>query len=384
LTNSFSAAYYNKMRVVFVLIMAVVAVASANPAGPFAQQVADGKRLIQTSESEPPVWMTEAQVEKLIREDFIHFMDITDYPQAPKVNHPKAFTFPTQLFYQRVVSQITPLLSMTRMEAFIEEFSSYNNRYYNSETGRQSSVWLQSLVQDVVNSALANGYAGNVSVFPVTHSWPQNSVIARIEGSDSVQKSQILVLGAHQDSINSGSPANGNAPGADDDGSGCIVLLETLQVLLEAGFVPRRTIEFQWYAAEEIGLRGSQDIANDYNARGVDVVSMVQYDVVGYFVGRREIGILNDFVDPAATQFLRIIIDGYCSFTWVDQICGYGCSDHASWYRAGYPASVPAEVVLHPSMHTVRDTISTVNFEQVHEFCVLSVAHTVELALSVS
>jgi len=315
----------------------------------------------------------------------IHFMDITDHPQVPQIQGPiGTYAFPDQMFYQRVVSEITPRISIPRMEQFINEFSTFNNRYYTSQTGAQSSAWLQEQAQAVANAAVANGYPGTVTVQAFTHTWLQNSVIARIEGSDPTQKTQVLVLGAHQDSVNSGSPAAGRAPGADDDGSGCVVLLESFRALLEAGFVPRRTLEFQWYAAEEVGLRGSQAIANDYAARGVNVVSMMQFDVVGYFANRREIGIVTDFTNPEATQFLRKIIEEYCDWPWTNRPCGYACSDHASYHRANYPASFPVEIVFHPSMHTTRDTIDTVNFEQVLQFTKLAVAHSVELGLSVS
>ena len=232
--------------------------------------------------------------------------------------------------------------------------------------------------------SVASGYSGAVSVHAVTHSWPQNSVVARIEGSDPVQRAQVMVFGAHQDSINLVNPSGGQAPGADDDGSGCVALIETLTTLLEAGFVPRRTLEFQWYAAEEVGLRGSQAIAQDYNARGVDVVSMVNMDVVGYFAGRREIGVLTDYTNAAASSFLRLIIDEYCEYTWTNRECGYGCSDHVSWTNAGYPAVMPVEIVFHPNMHTVRDSMDTVNFEQVREFVKLAIGHSVELGLSVA
>lgn len=40
------------------------------------------------------------------------------------------------------------------------------------------------------------------------------------------------------------------APGADDDGSGTVTILEALRGLLASGLKPTRNVEFQWYAAE--------------------------------------------------------------------------------------------------------------------------------------
>jgi len=54
---------------------------------------------------------------------------------------------------------------------------------------------------DQVTSSI-RGYAGSVSVIEIEHTWLQNSIIARIEGADPALRSQVVILGAHQDSIN--------------------------------------------------------------------------------------------------------------------------------------------------------------------------------------
>ncbi|KAI9100548.1 hypothetical protein DFS34DRAFT_677671, partial [Phlyctochytrium arcticum] len=65
--------------------------------------------------------------------------------------------------------------------------------------------------------------------------------------------------------------------------------------------------------------------------------------------------------------------------------CGYGCSDHASWNRAGYKAIMPAEgdfKDVTPFIHTAQDTFETLNFDHIRDFIQLGVAFTVELAAS--
>ena len=49
------------------------------------------------------------------------------------------------------------------------------------------------------------------------------------------------------------------APGADDDGSGIVDLIETFRVLVVAGFRPSSTVEFHWYACfrAAVGPRNS-------------------------------------------------------------------------------------------------------------------------------
>ena len=59
--------------------------------------------------------------------------------------------------------------------------------------------------------------------------------------------------------------------------------------------------------------------------------------------------------------------------------CGYACSDNASWHRVGSHVVNPEEVVLHPAMHTARDTMDQVNIGQVTEFVKLAMGHSIEL-----
>ena len=79
----------------------------------------------------------------------------------------------------------------------------------------------------------------------------QPSVIARIRGNGA-NANELVILGAHEDSINGG--ANGRSPGADDDASGSATVLEVFRVLVQNGFRPRRTVEFHAYSGTPLFL----------------------------------------------------------------------------------------------------------------------------------
>jgi Zn-dependent M28 family amino/carboxypeptidase len=49
---------------------------------------------------------------------------------------------------------------------------------------------------------------------------------------------------------------------------------------MKAAFEPSRTVQFMAFAAEEVGLRGSQDIAEAYARENIAVYSMMQFDMV--------------------------------------------------------------------------------------------------------
>jgi len=62
--------------------------------------------------------------------------------------------------------------------------------------------------------------------------------------------------------------------------------------------------------------------------------------------------------------------------------CGYACSDHASWDRAGYAAAFPFEAPFgeaNPYAHTDQDTIAILNIDHGLQFVRLGIGFMVEL-----
>lgn len=213
------------------------------------------------------------------------------------------------------IDDVAPLaqsLSKDNMKSNLEYFTSFYTRYYRSSTGIESATWLYNQVLAVMEQSGATAYGATVEQF--AHSWGQFSIIARIPGLTN----KTVVLGAHQDSINLYSPSTLAAPGADDDGSGTVTILEALRALLQSEAVVQgtapNTIEFHWYSAEEGGLLGSQAVFSQYKRDGRDVKAMLQQDMTGYVQGTLDagleeaVGVIVDFVDPGLTQFIKEVI----------------------------------------------------------------------------
>jgi leucyl aminopeptidase len=193
-----------------------------------------------------------------------------------------------------------------------------------------------------------------------------------------------VVIGGHLDSIALGGSAS-EAPGADDDASGIATLDHIAKTLLAAGFRPERTVQFMAYAAEEVGLRGSQAIVRDYTRRGINVVGALQLDMTNFQGSDRDIWLIDDFTSRAQNRFVAELIERYTTATWGVDRCGYACSDHASWHRAGVPASMPFETRSrdrNQTIHTPRDTleVSNNNAEHAAKFAQLGAAYAIELA----
>ena len=197
---------------------------------------------------------------------------------------------------------------------------------------------------------------------------------------------EVVVFGGHLDSINSRSfGREAHAPGADDNASGSAVLLEVLRIVSQKE-APQRSIQFFWYGAEEAGLIGSGEIAASYESQGVDVVSVTQFDMTAYpGSGVGTIGSMTDFTSASFREYFGHINGLYLDLEIIEDKCGYGCSDHASWYRKGYATLMPFETSfsqINRAIHTHNDTIDRLDFEHAGFFAKVGVALALDVANS--
>jgi bacterial leucyl aminopeptidase len=276
-----------------------------------------------------------------------------------------------------VVKALLPKLSEGTILTTIGELQAMKNRYYRSASGAAASLWLQERWRSFVP-----GHRKDITVELFDHGYPQKSVIMTIPGT--TRRSEVVVIGGHLDSIAPGGSSS-RAPGADDDASGIATLSEVARVLLANNFQPERTIMFMGYAAEEVGLRGSLSIAKEFKKRNVDVKGVLQLDMTNYQGSSADIWIITDFTNHAQNTFLTKLIETYVGATWGFDKCGYACSDHASWHRNGFAASMPFESrsrEMNRSIHTDKDTLERSSNNAAHaiKFARLGTAYAVELA----
>ena len=97
------------------------------------------------------------------------------------------------------------------------------------------------------------------------------NLVVRIPGVDSLRA---VILGAHIDSPNS--------PGALDDGSGTVALLEVARVLNASQIQPAVDLYLVWFGSEELGLYGSAHFAATHQELLDRAVAMLQLDCLTY------------------------------------------------------------------------------------------------------
>src|SRR5271166_6475936 len=106
------------------------------------------------------------------------------------------------------------------------------------------------------------------------------NVYAVLKGTDEANAKRIVLVTGHYDSRNSDTlDVNGDAPGANDDGSGTAVSLECARVLSKMKFPA--TIIFLTVAGEEQGLNGSHHFAQMAKGQGWHLEAVLNNDIVG-------------------------------------------------------------------------------------------------------
>uniref|UniRef100_UPI0040480349 M28 family metallopeptidase n=1 Tax=Vibrio anguillarum TaxID=55601 RepID=UPI0040480349 len=289
-----------------------------------------------------------------------------------------AFSAP-EITQQTTVNAWLLSVSAQQITSTITTLTQFKNRFYTTSTGAQASNW----IADHWRSLSASLPASKVE--QITHSgYNQKSVILTITGSE--KPDEWVVIGGHLDStLGSRTNESSIAPGADDDASGIAGVTEIIRLLSEQNFRPKRSIAFMAYAAEEVGLRGSQDLANRFKAEGKKVMSVMQLDMTNYQGSREDIVFITDYTDSNFTQYLTQLLDEYLpSLTYGFDTCGYACSDHASWHAVGYPAAMPFESKFNdynPNIHSPQDTLQNSDPTGFHavKFTKLGLAYVVEM-----
>ena len=187
---------------------------------------------------------------------------------------------------------------------------------------------------------------------------------------------EIIVVGAHYDSV-------AGSPGADDNASGVAALLELARLL--AGTTLPRTVRFVAFANEEAPFfygdeMGSKLYAARAHAQGEHVEAMLSLETMGYFTdqpGSQRYPFPFSYLYPDTGNFIGFV-GNFSSRTLVRQAVGtfrastafpsegvaapsgmegIHWSDHWSFWQAGYPAIMVTDTApfRYPHYHDETD-----------------------------
>jgi Zn-dependent M28 family amino/carboxypeptidase len=131
----------------------------------------------------------------------------------------------------------------------------------------------------VVGGSFANGEALSQSgstamvTVPPPEQRPQVNVIAEKKAKRPLGRDNVVMAGAHLDSVQAG-------PGIQDNGSGSAALIEVAEQLGKV--TPANTLRFGWWGAEEAGLLGSAAYVNGLSQEEKDEIALyLNFDMIG-------------------------------------------------------------------------------------------------------
>jgi Zn-dependent M28 family amino/carboxypeptidase len=166
--------------------------------------------------------------------------------------------------------------------------------------------------------------------------YPTSNVIAETPDGD---PDNVIVVGAHLDSV-------GVGPGINDNGSGSATILEIAEQVRKVK--PRNKIRFVWFGAEEHGLLGSEAYIDSLGEDERDkIAAMLNFDLVGSpnFVRFVYDGDLSDSEPPpggapaASADIERLFLDYFESQGLATEPTAFdGRSDYGPFIIAGIPA----------------------------------------------
>jgi Zn-dependent M28 family amino/carboxypeptidase len=264
------------------------------------------------------------------------------------------------------------------------------------------NIWRRSSMESTVSyleKVLSDlGYTVQRQEF---RSYQVTSANLEVEIPGSQYPEEIIVIGAHYDTV-------ADCPGANDNGSGVAALLELSRLL--ASSTPQRTIRLVAFANEEPPFFFSNTMGSSFYAarcleRKEKIVGMLSLETVGYYSDKPRsqhypfpfsmfypntanfIGFVGNI---RSRQLVRQTIEAFRrnakfpseGLAAPSFITGVGWSDHLSFWRAGYPALMVTDTAFYryASYHTSADTAEKLDYDRMARVVTGLVPTIMELA----
>lgn len=315
--------------------------------------------------------------------------DVSQFPAGEMVLDPVSDVVP------KVDPQIADLVnsvSQQQLMGYVQTMQSFGNRNVFSPTDDPAfgigaaRQWLVDEFERVGNGRLQVG----IQEFPVFYNGlattPYN-VVATLPGRTG--SNDLIVIMAHYDN-RAPEPTDGEtyAPGANDNGSGIALLLESARLL--SAFEWNQTIVFLAAAAEEQGTFGSRHFVQTAFLDGMNITAAINYDAVGGRSGIPQYARLFAYdltASPAGelARYYEYIAGLYVPTFPVEVINALDregrWGDHREFVNAGMPGIRVIESVEDPDMVNSRsDTWDRIDYNYLEKVVQMNIAVVANLA----
>ncbi|MGH8641320.1 MAG: M28 family peptidase [Burkholderiales bacterium] len=281
------------------------------------------------------------------------------------------------------VSYAGPLKPLTEEE---KESAGNLRRHISVIASREHNVFhpaaLEASAQYIEQALASLGYAVAAQRF---RSGPVEVRNIEVEVRGGARAAEIVLVGAHYDSVV-------GAMGANDNGSGVAALLELARLYRHAR--PARTLRFVAFVNEEppfyhSDAMGSRQYARRSRERDESIAAMLSLETIGYYSddpGSQRYPFPLGFFYPSTGNFVAFVsnlasrpllhqaLTSFRRHAGVPSegvaapamIPGVDWSDHWSFWQEGWPALMVTDTALYryPHYHTPEDTPDKVDYER--------------------
>jgi hypothetical protein len=246
----------------------------------------------------------------------------------------------------------------------------------------EAERWLTETLQEMGYEVTRQEYAVSVPSHRVFDALSANLIV---ELSGSELKNEIIIIGAHYDSVL-------GSPGANDNASGVAATLELARRF--AGATPRRTLRFCFFTNEEMPFfqtpqMGSWVYAKSLRERSENVVGMISLETIGYYSDEPDSqkypaplhllypseGNFIGFVSNVRSRrLLRKAVEAFRDCAEIPSeggaifggIPGVGWSDHWAFWQEGYAALMVTDTApfRYAHYHMPTDTPDKLDYER--------------------
>ncbi len=198
------------------------------------------------------------------------------------------------LIIDPTVAKIVASVSSERLRLMDAKLVSFGTRStFSEKLGSRRGVfaaraWIQDQFRTIARTSggrmtvALDSYVQKADAKRIPRDVEISSVIATLHGDDPAGRT--YVISSHYDSRNSSNDdASKDAPGADDNGSGTVCVLEAARAL--AATPVHATVIFATFDSEEQGLLGAAHFVKTLKDAGVNVAGDLNNDIIGASVG---------------------------------------------------------------------------------------------------
>lgn len=246
-----------------------------------------------------------------------------------------------------------------RLYEIVETLVNHGCRDATLQCGQEAADWALDEFRRYGLEATIE-FLDNLPLDRALHRVVPGNVIARQQGL--INPERIWIIGAHYDSASS--PDRSIAPGADDNASGCALVLHIAEILGRMDF--EDTIIYALWSAEEWDLLGSRSFARTASMQGLEILGYINADMVGYTdIAPEDIDVVtNAASQELAEQFIteaQLYNERELTLRLLEDYSG----DSSSFWDSGYRAiwvhddAPPTDTFI----HSPADTMETLDFE---------------------